>query len=116
VPIPDSDPKPPTIALPMPPTAWANSLYECSTTQKLTHFYYAFLNFPVVLTLILALNARYLKGFLGLTADRVCQHIDVSIESKCGHPRKAETAAKLVEYQWELVLGEFCQGVSDREL
>ncbi len=85
MPIPNSDPKSPTIALAMPPTAWANSLYECSTTHKLTHFYYAFLNFPVVLTLILALNARYLKGFLGLTADRVCQHIDVFVESECGH-------------------------------
>jgi hypothetical protein len=38
-----------------------------------------------VLTLILALNTGYLKGFLGLTADRVCQHIDVSVESECGH-------------------------------
>jgi hypothetical protein len=79
VPISDGNPKPPTIALAMPPTAWANSLYECSTTHKLTHFYYACLNFTVVSTLILALNAGYLKGFSGLTADRVRQHIDVSI-------------------------------------
>jgi hypothetical protein len=85
VPIPDSDPEPPTIALVTPPTAWANSLYGCSTTHKLTHFYYACLNFPVVLTLILALNAGYLKGFPGLTANRVRHHINVSIESKCGH-------------------------------
>ncbi len=38
-----------------------------------------------MLTLILALNAGYLKGFPGLTADRVCQHIDVSVESERGH-------------------------------
>jgi hypothetical protein len=57
VPIPDSDPELPTIALVMPPTTWANSLYECSTTHKLTHFYCTCLNFPIVLTLILALNA-----------------------------------------------------------
>jgi hypothetical protein len=57
VPIPDSDPKPPTIALAVPPTVWANSLYECSTTHQLTHFYYACLNFSIVSTLILALNA-----------------------------------------------------------
>ncbi len=84
VPIPDGDPKPPTIALATPPTAWANGLYECSTTHKLTHFYYACLNFPVVLTLILALNTGYLKRFPGLTADRVHRHIDVSVESKHG--------------------------------
>jgi hypothetical protein len=36
--IPDGDPKPPKIALPTPPTTWANSLYECSITHKLTHF------------------------------------------------------------------------------
>jgi hypothetical protein len=85
VPIPNGDPEPPTIALAMPPTTWANSLYECSTTHKLTHFYHACLNFPIVFTLILTLYAVYLKGFPSLTADRVCQHIDVSIESKPGH-------------------------------
>jgi hypothetical protein len=85
VPIPDGDPKPPTIAIARPPTAWANSLYECSTTHKLTHVYYACFNFPIVSTLILALNAGYLKGFPGLTADRFRRHIDVSVESKRRH-------------------------------
>jgi hypothetical protein len=85
VPIPDSDPEPFMIALATPPTAWANSLYEFSTTHKLTHFFYACLNFPVVSTLILTLNAGYLKGFPGLTADRVHRHIDDSVESKRGH-------------------------------
>jgi hypothetical protein len=85
MPIPDSDPEPPTIALVTPPTAWANSLYECSTTHKLTHFYYAHVNFPIMSTLILALNAGYLKGFLGLTAGRVRRHINVSIDSEHGH-------------------------------
>ncbi len=83
--IPDSDPEPPKIALVTPPTAWAKNLYECSTTHKLTHFYYACLNFPVMSTLILALNAGYLKRFLGLTANRVRRHINVSIESKRCH-------------------------------
>jgi hypothetical protein len=85
VPIPDGDPKPSTIALATPPTTWANSLYECSTTDYLTHFYYACLNFPIMSTLILTLNAGYLKGFPGITADRVRQHLDVSVESKRGH-------------------------------
>jgi hypothetical protein len=49
------------------------------------HFHYACLNFPVVSTLILALNAGCLNGFPGLTADRVRQHIDVSVESKRGY-------------------------------
>ncbi len=45
----------PTIELTTPPTAHAYSLYECSTTHKLTHFYYACLNYPVVSTLIKAI-------------------------------------------------------------
>ncbi len=36
-------------------------------------------------TLILALNAGYLKGFPGLTANRVRRHINVSVKSKHGH-------------------------------
>ncbi len=49
------------------------------------HFYYTCLNCPVVSTLILALNAGYLKGFPGLTADRVRRHINVSIKFERGH-------------------------------
>jgi hypothetical protein len=60
-------------------------MYECSTTHKQTHFYYACLDFHIVSTLILALNIGYLKQFLGLTANRVRRHIDVSIESKRDH-------------------------------
>ena len=59
---------------PLPTTAIANSLYECSNTHKLMHFYYACLNFPVKSTLLLAIKAGYLKGFPGLTADRVRRH------------------------------------------
>ena len=33
-----------TVKLTTPPTAHAHSLYKCSTTHKLTHFYYACLN------------------------------------------------------------------------
>jgi hypothetical protein len=65
VPIPDSDPSPPTIALATPPTAWANSLYECSTTHKLTHFYYACLNFPNTLMSLLSLNEANEPGPIG---------------------------------------------------
>jgi hypothetical protein len=72
----------PTIELTTPPTAHAYSLYKCSTMHKLTHFYYTFLNYPVVSTLIKAINAGYLRGWPGLTADRIRQHINVSVESK----------------------------------
>ena len=65
-----------------PSTALANSLYECSNTHKLNHFYYACLNFPVKSTLVLAIKAGYLKGFPGLTADRVNRHIDVHVASE----------------------------------
>jgi hypothetical protein len=47
----------PTIELTTPPTVHAYSLYECSTTHKLMHFYYGCLNYPVVSTLIKAINA-----------------------------------------------------------
>ncbi len=70
---------------PLPATAIANSLYECSNTHKLIHFYYACLNFPVKSTLLLTIKAGYLKGFPGLTADRVRCHIDVNVASERGH-------------------------------
>ncbi len=60
-----------TTNLHAPPIMWPNSLDECLTTHKLMHFYYTCLNFLVMLALILALNAGYLKGFPDLTADRV---------------------------------------------
>jgi hypothetical protein len=52
--------KKPTIELTTLHTTHAYSLYECSTMYKLMHFYYACLNFPVVSTLIKAINAGYL--------------------------------------------------------
>ncbi len=41
--------------------------------------------FPRCVDTDLALNAGYLKGFLGLTANRVHCHINVSIKSEWGH-------------------------------
>ncbi len=75
----------PTIKLTTPPTVHAYRLYECSNTHKLRHFYYECLNYPVVSTLIKAIKAGYLRGWPGLTMDRICQHINVSEESKQGH-------------------------------
>jgi hypothetical protein len=49
-----------TIRLTTPPTAHAYSLYKRSTMHKLRHFYYACLNYPVVSTLIKAINAGHL--------------------------------------------------------
>jgi hypothetical protein len=77
--------KKPTIELTTPPTTHAYSLYECSTMHKLTHFYYACLNYPIVSTLIKAINAGYLQGWPGLTMDHVCRHINISVQSKQGH-------------------------------
>jgi hypothetical protein len=37
-----------TIELTTPPTTYAYSLYGCSTTHKLMHFYCACLNYPVI--------------------------------------------------------------------
>jgi hypothetical protein len=74
-----------TVELTTLPTAHAYSLYEWSTMHKLTHFYYTCLNYPVVSTFIKAINAGYLRGWPGLTADHVRQHINISVESKQGH-------------------------------
>ncbi len=68
---------PSTIALTMPPTAYTNSLYVCSNTHKLTHFYYACLNYPVVSALIKAINAEWWPG---LTTTCVCRHINTSFK------------------------------------
>jgi hypothetical protein len=90
-----------------PSTAVANSLYECSTTHKLIHFYYACLNFPVKSTLILAIKAGYLKGFPGLTAARVRCHIDVNVASKRGHMdqvRQGQRSTKLAATAIPIVL------------
>jgi hypothetical protein len=75
----------PSIELTTPPTAYAYSLYKCSTMHKLTHFCYVCLNYPVVSTLIKAIKAGYLRGWPGLTAEHVQRHIDVLVESKQGH-------------------------------
>jgi hypothetical protein len=53
-------------------TAITHSLYDSNNTQQLTHFYHACLFLPVVSTLTNSINKSYLKGFPGLTAQRVC--------------------------------------------
>jgi hypothetical protein len=45
----------------------ANSLYECDNTYQLINFYHVTLNYPVVSTLVKAIDNGYLKGFAGLT-------------------------------------------------
>jgi hypothetical protein len=74
-----------TIKLATPPTVHAYSLYEFSTMHKLMHFYYACLNYPVISTLIKAINVGYIQGWPGLTTDRIHQHINISVEYKQGH-------------------------------
>jgi hypothetical protein len=39
----------------------ANSLYECNNTYQLINFYHATLNYPVISTLVKAINKGYLK-------------------------------------------------------
>jgi hypothetical protein len=77
----------PSVELTTPPTRHAYSLYECSTMHKLMHFYYACLNYPIVstLTLIKAIKGGYLQGWPRLTAERICRHINISVESGQGH-------------------------------
>ncbi len=65
----------------------ANSLYECDNTYQLINFnfYHATLNYPVVSTLVKAIDKGYLKGFADLILHGVCQHIKVNDETEKGH-------------------------------
>jgi hypothetical protein len=63
----------------------ANSLYECDNTYQLINFYHATLNYPVVSTLIKAIDKGYLNGFVSLTLRRICQHIKVNNKTEKGH-------------------------------
>ena len=51
-------------------TEQVNSLYECSNTHQLIHYYYACLNYPVPSSLIQAINREYFRGWRGLTSQR----------------------------------------------
>ena len=65
--------------------AHANSLYECSNTHQLMHYYYACLNYPVPSTLLHAIDRGYFRGWQGLTSQRVRRHISGTPESAMGH-------------------------------
>ncbi len=65
--------------------AQANSLYECSNTHQLIHYYYACLNYPFPFSLLQAINRGYFRGWRGLTAQWVRCHITGSPESAMGH-------------------------------
>ncbi len=67
------------------PEAQANSLYECSNTHQLIHYYYACLNYPVPSSLLQAIDRGYFRGWQGLTSQRVRRHITGSPESAMGH-------------------------------
>ena len=76
------------IAMATPTTvdeAQANSLYECSNTHQLIHYYYACLNYPVPSSLLQAIDRGYFRGWRGLTSQRVRRHITGSPESAMGH-------------------------------
>jgi hypothetical protein len=63
----------------------ANSLYDCDNTQQLTRFYHACLSSPVKSTLLVAINKGYLKGFPGLTANRINRHSIINNATTKGH-------------------------------
>ena len=43
--------------------AQVNSLYKCSNTHQLIHYYYACLNYPVPSSLLQAINHGYFRGW-----------------------------------------------------
>ncbi len=44
-------------------TEQANSLYQCSNTHQLIHYYYACLNYPIPSSLIQAIDRGYFRGW-----------------------------------------------------
>jgi hypothetical protein len=64
----------------------ANRVYECNNTyHQLINFYHVTLIYPVVSTLVKAIDKGYLKGFSGLTLHLVQQHIKFKNETEKGH-------------------------------
>ena len=53
-----------------------NAIYECSRVEKLTKFYHAALGLHPKSTLIAAAKVRHLKGFPGLTQERISKFKD----------------------------------------
>jgi hypothetical protein len=66
-------------------TAIVHILYNCNNMQQQTHFYHTCLILPVVSTLTNGINKGYLKGFYGLTAQRVQCHIQINNSTTKGH-------------------------------
>ncbi len=62
-----------------------HSLYDCDDTQQLIRFYHKCLFSPVVSTLTNVINKGYLKGFPGLTSQRVHHHIKINNAMEKGH-------------------------------
>ena len=64
-----------------------DSVYECSNTKQLMKYYHASLVSHPKRTLVAAIKRGYLKGFKGLTAERVNTHIGVEYATEAGHMR-----------------------------
>ena len=64
-----------------------NSIYECANTKQLIKYYHASLGSHPKRTLAAAIKRGYLKGFKGLTAERVNAHIGVEYATEAGHMR-----------------------------
>jgi hypothetical protein len=63
----------------------ANSFYECGNTYQLINFDHATLSYPVVSTLVKAIDKGYPKGIAGLTLHQVRQHIKVNNKIEKSH-------------------------------
>ena len=64
-----------------------NAVYECANTKQLVKYYHASLGSHPKRTLVAAIKRGYLKGFKGLTAERVNTHIGVEYATEAGHMR-----------------------------
>ena len=64
-----------------------NSIYECARTKQLIKCYHASLGSHPKRTLVAAVKRGYLKGFKGLSAERVNVHIGVEYTTEAGHMR-----------------------------
>ncbi|KAL7481609.1 hypothetical protein ACHAW6_007288 [Cyclotella cf. meneghiniana] len=73
-----------SIVSPTEPTQ-TNSIYACENTRQLIIFYYATMGYPVVSTWCKAIDKGYLRGWNGLTSERIRCFIKPSEHNLMGH-------------------------------
>jgi hypothetical protein len=75
----------PTVTLQPSLQWWKQTVYMNATTHINSSILPCDTNYPVVSTLVKAIDKGYLKEFASLTSCHVCQHIKINNEAEKGH-------------------------------